>query len=86
MTSAARKKPRLSTSNGQLVRDANELRADIVEEELRKASGSFQAMGDAMGFSRQRAYNLAKRHDLWELAKDLRDAAGLPTRGPQRQG
>ena len=76
----------MTASKGQLVREANELRADIVEDALRKAHGSFQVMGDAMGFSRQRAYNLARRHDLWDLAKQLREDAGLPTRGPHRRG
>ena len=52
--------------------EADEIRAEIWEETLRRAEANLRIAGEEHGFSRQRAYVLTQRHGLQGLAEELR--------------
>ena len=52
--------------------EADEIRAELWEETLRRTEANLREAGEEHGFSRQRAWVLTQRHGLQGLAEELR--------------
>lgn len=68
----------------RFMKEVDEARAEIWEEAIRRAKGNLAQAGREFGVNRRRAHELAKHHDLVDLARDLRIENGQPATGRPR--